>query len=167
MGSPDYISYGLALVVLSGGVFGYIKKGAFTRTHLRALIRALLQRSAFSYLVPTYDLVYVLCPLSLSTDSLPSLASGLVFGGLLAYGATRTSKDPNDFLFLLGRPAMWVWTGDKVMGVVSGSGPSHRKLGFSKGEGWHVMLIIECGWCATSATHLSRSMHWQPAIPGL
>lgn len=30
MGSTDYVSYGLALVVLSGGVFGYIKKGAST-----------------------------------------------------------------------------------------------------------------------------------------
>lgn len=31
-----------------------------------------------------------------------SLFSGMAFGGLLAYGATRTSANPKDFLFLLG-----------------------------------------------------------------
>lgn len=32
-----------------------------------------------------------------------SLVSGITFGGLLAYGASRTSADPKDFIFLLGR----------------------------------------------------------------
>lgn len=31
-----------------------------------------------------------------------SLGSGVVFGGLLCYGAYRTSADPRDFMFLLG-----------------------------------------------------------------
>lgn len=59
MGSPDFVSYGFALVVLSGGVMGYVKAG-----------------------------------------SVMSLASGLAFGGLLAYGASRTSTNPKDFMFL-------------------------------------------------------------------
>ena len=29
MGSPDYLSYGFALVVFSGGIMGYVKAGAF------------------------------------------------------------------------------------------------------------------------------------------
>ena len=29
MGSPDYLSYGFALVVFTGGVMGYVKAGAF------------------------------------------------------------------------------------------------------------------------------------------
>ena len=32
-----------------------------------------------------------------------SLVSGVTFGGLLAYGATRTSANPKDFLFLFGK----------------------------------------------------------------
>ena len=60
MGSPDYISYGFALIVFSGGLIGYAKAG-----------------------------------------SVPSLASGVAFAGLLAYGAYRTSTDPKDFFFLL------------------------------------------------------------------
>lgn len=31
-----------------------------------------------------------------------SLVSGLTFGGLLVYGATRTSANPKDCIFLLG-----------------------------------------------------------------
>ena len=37
-----------------------------------------------------------------STGSMMSLASGFAFGGLLAYGAYRTSADPKDFIFLFG-----------------------------------------------------------------
>lgn len=32
-----------------------------------------------------------------------SLGSGIVFGGLIGYGAYRTSANPKDFLFLLGQ----------------------------------------------------------------
>ena len=49
-----------------------------------------------------------------------SLASGIAFGVLLAYGASRTSANPKDFIFLLGRQftvhaypvfvvKKWVW----------------------------------------------------------
>ena len=31
-----------------------------------------------------------------------SLVSGLAFGGLLGYGAYRTSANPKDFMFVLG-----------------------------------------------------------------
>lgn len=36
-----------------------------------------------------------------------SLASGVVFGGLLAYGAYRTSANPGDFMFSLGKLVWW------------------------------------------------------------
>ena len=29
MGAPDFVSYGFALVVLSGGVIGYVKAGTY------------------------------------------------------------------------------------------------------------------------------------------
>ena len=35
-----------------------------------------------------------------------SLVSGMAFGGLLAYGASRTSANPKDFIFLLGKKAV-------------------------------------------------------------
>ena len=35
-----------------------------------------------------------------------SLGSGIIFGGLIGYGAFRTSANPKDFSFLLGQLKM-------------------------------------------------------------
>jgi hypothetical protein len=35
--------------------------------------------------------------------SIMSLGSGVLFGSLIGYGAYRTSANPKDFLFLLGK----------------------------------------------------------------
>ncbi|CAL8398374.1 unnamed protein product [Arctogadus glacialis] len=53
--SVDWVGYGYAALVASGGVMGYVKAG-----------------------------------------SVPSLAAGLVFGGLAGLGAYQVSKDPTD-----------------------------------------------------------------------
>ena len=45
-----------------------------------------------------HDLMLYCC-----TGSVMSLVSGITFGGLLAYGAYRTSANPKDFIFLLGK----------------------------------------------------------------
>ncbi|XP_063218297.1 transmembrane protein 14C [Bacillus rossius redtenbacheri] len=38
--------------------------------------------------------------------SLPSLGAGLLFGGLLGYGAFQTSQNPNNYYLLLGTSAV-------------------------------------------------------------
>ncbi|XP_070709217.1 transmembrane protein 14C isoform X2 [Pempheris klunzingeri] len=53
--SVDWVGYGYAALVASGGVMGYVKAG-----------------------------------------SVPSLAAGLLFGGLAGFGAYQTSNDPNN-----------------------------------------------------------------------
>ncbi|KAM4718971.1 transmembrane protein 14C isoform 2-T3 [Anableps anableps] len=53
--SVDWIGYGYATLVASGGVVGYVKAG-----------------------------------------SVPSLAAGLLFGGLAGFGAYQISNDPNN-----------------------------------------------------------------------
>ncbi|XP_030205047.1 transmembrane protein 14C isoform X3 [Gadus morhua] len=62
--SVDWVGYGYAALVASGGVMGYVK----------AASAAVLD-----------------CP-----GSVPSLAAGLVFGGLAGLGAYQVSKDPTD-----------------------------------------------------------------------
>ncbi|KAM9332940.1 transmembrane protein 14C [Pholidichthys leucotaenia] len=53
--SVDYVGYGYATLVASGGVIGYVKAA-----------------------------------------SVPSLAAGLLFGGLAGFGAYQVSNDPNN-----------------------------------------------------------------------
>lgn len=53
--SVDWVGYGYATIIASGGVVGYVKAG-----------------------------------------SVPSLAAGLLFGGLAGFGAYQTSNDPNN-----------------------------------------------------------------------
>ncbi|KAK2886351.1 transmembrane protein 14C isoform X2 [Channa argus] len=53
--SVDWVGYGYAALVASGGVIGYVKAG-----------------------------------------SVPSLAAGLLFGGLAGFGAYQISNDPNN-----------------------------------------------------------------------
>lgn len=83
MGSVDYLSYGFALVVLSGGVIGYFKVGKECEC------------GAWCALIRTTP---ILC-----TGSVMSLVSGITFGGLLAYGAYQTSANPKNFIFLFGK----------------------------------------------------------------
>uniref|UniRef100_A0A3Q2NVF0 Transmembrane protein 14C n=2 Tax=Fundulus heteroclitus TaxID=8078 RepID=A0A3Q2NVF0_FUNHE len=59
--SVDWIGYGYATLVASGGVVGYVKAG-----------------------------------------SVPSLAAGLLFGGLAGFGAYQISNDPNNVWVSLG-----------------------------------------------------------------
>ncbi|KAJ8277548.1 hypothetical protein GJAV_G00076480 [Gymnothorax javanicus] len=51
----DWVGYGYAALIASGGIVGYVKKG-----------------------------------------SVPSLAAGLLFGGMAGFGAYRTSQNPKD-----------------------------------------------------------------------
>ncbi|KAJ8279590.1 hypothetical protein COCON_G00066560 [Conger conger] len=51
----DWVGYGYAALIASGGIMGYVKKG-----------------------------------------SMPSLAAGLLFGGVAGLGAYRTTQDPKD-----------------------------------------------------------------------
>nr|XP_020470978.1 transmembrane protein 14C-like isoform X2 [Monopterus albus]XP_020470979.1 transmembrane protein 14C-like isoform X2 [Monopterus albus] len=53
--SVDWVGYGYAALIASGGVVGYVKAG-----------------------------------------SVPSLAAGLLFGGLAGFGAYQVSNDPNN-----------------------------------------------------------------------
>ena len=79
---------------------GYVKKGTRSFKARCALIGIHLAKGSASHSGAAR--VKLHAPLSLaSSGSMMSLGSGLAFGGLLAYGAMRTSKDPNDFLFLL------------------------------------------------------------------
>ncbi|XP_029005137.1 transmembrane protein 14C isoform X2 [Betta splendens] len=64
----DWVGYGYAALVASGGVVGYVKAG-----------------------------------------SVPSLAAGLLFGGLAGYGAYQISNDPNN-----------VWVSLVTSGALSG-----------------------------------------------
>ncbi|KAI3355154.1 hypothetical protein L3Q82_018021, partial [Scortum barcoo] len=59
--SVDWVGYGYAALVASGGVIGYVKAG-----------------------------------------SVPSLAAGLLFGGLAGFGAYQISNDPNNIWVSLG-----------------------------------------------------------------
>ncbi|XP_053198421.1 transmembrane protein 14C [Scomber japonicus] len=59
--SVDWVGYGYAALVASGGVMGYVKAG-----------------------------------------SVPSLAAGLLFGGLAGFGAYQVSNDPNNIWVSLG-----------------------------------------------------------------
>ncbi|KAG7216797.1 hypothetical protein INR49_021195 [Caranx melampygus] len=59
--SVDWVGYGYAALVASGGVIGYVKAG-----------------------------------------SVPSLAAGLLFGGLAGFGAYQVSNDPNNVWVSLG-----------------------------------------------------------------
>ncbi|KAF7214081.1 transmembrane protein 14C [Nothobranchius furzeri] len=59
--SVDWVGYGYATLVASGGVIGYVKAG-----------------------------------------SVPSLAAGLLFGGLAGFGAYQVSNDPNNVWVSLG-----------------------------------------------------------------
>ncbi|XP_061821452.1 transmembrane protein 14C [Nerophis lumbriciformis] len=58
--SVDWVGYGYAALVASGGVIGYVKAG-----------------------------------------SVPSLAAGLLFGGIAGVGAYQVSNDPNNVLLSL------------------------------------------------------------------
>ncbi|XP_051266958.1 transmembrane protein 14C isoform X2 [Dicentrarchus labrax] len=66
--SVDWVGYGYAALVASGGVIGYVKAG-----------------------------------------SVPSLAAGLLFGGLAGFGAYQISNEPNN-----------VWVSLATSGVLSG-----------------------------------------------
>ncbi|KAM7370050.1 hypothetical protein PAMP_011335 [Pampus punctatissimus] len=59
--SVDWVGYGYAALVASGGVMGYVKAG-----------------------------------------SVPSLAAGLLFGGIAGFGAYQISNDPNNVWVSLG-----------------------------------------------------------------
>ncbi|RZF33925.1 hypothetical protein LSTR_LSTR012267 [Laodelphax striatellus] len=41
----------------------------------------------------------------IKAGSIPSLGAGLLFGGLIGFGAYQTSVNPNNYLFLLGTSA--------------------------------------------------------------
>lgn len=84
--STDVISYGFAAIVLAGGLVGYFKAGMQFQKDAHYL----------EYNVYFYS------------GSVMSLGSGIVFGALLGYGASRTSANPKDFTFLLGQNSVTV-----------------------------------------------------------
>merc|ERR1712243_241396 len=61
MASSDYLTFAFALVVVLGGLIGFLKKG-----------------------------------------SAPSLVAGIVFGGIIAFGATQTSHNPKNIWVVVG-----------------------------------------------------------------
>ncbi len=70
-----------------------------------------------------------------------SLVSGVAFGGLLAYGATRTSANPKDCLFLLGEF------------VCARGNSSHIQLAH-----WHTW-----GWYARTQSVIKKAVAIGPA----
>uniref|UniRef100_A0A670I6K2 Transmembrane protein 14C n=1 Tax=Podarcis muralis TaxID=64176 RepID=A0A670I6K2_PODMU len=94
--STDWLGYGYAALVASGGVIGYAKAG-----------------------------------------SVPSLAAGLLFGGLAGVGAYQQSQDPkNVWLSLIasgtltGVMGMRFYNSRKFMpaGLIAGASPVHLKI---------------------------------------
>lgn len=49
MGSVDYLSYGFALVVLSGGVMGYLKVGKYKFEQIVSVVRSNSNNLSFMY----------------------------------------------------------------------------------------------------------------------
>lgn len=87
----DYISYLVSGLVLFGGIFGYIKAGKITTKTLRLLLHNIRTFTIFILFFFTRK------------GSMMSLGSGVIFGGLIGYGAYRVSTNPKDFVFLLGK----------------------------------------------------------------
>ncbi|KAK0143298.1 Transmembrane protein 14C [Merluccius polli] len=71
--SVDWVGYGYAALVASGGVMGYVKA-----------------------VCPLEDLKVSTAVLDFPPGSVPSLAAGLLFGGLAGLGAYQVSNDPTN-----------------------------------------------------------------------
>uniref|UniRef100_A0A3Q1HMD6 Transmembrane protein 14C n=2 Tax=Acanthochromis polyacanthus TaxID=80966 RepID=A0A3Q1HMD6_9TELE len=134
--SVDWVGYGYATLVASGGVLGYVKAGVFSiRSPTSASLLVIMTLKSFAdglyhtvHLVvfiihkvetrhslntPVCFLLHMLlkycrCQVQVFTSciiilfcffllgSVPSLAAGLLFGGLAGFGAYQISNDPNN-----------------------------------------------------------------------
>ena len=107
--SVDWLGYGYAALVASGGVIGYVKAGVCVWGE----IDNCGARFRFSIISDSCDNVYIesrdcqvqvlTCCVPFLSGSVPSLAAGLLFGGLAGFGAYEISSDPKNVWVSLGQ----------------------------------------------------------------